>query len=543
MTPPRLRQTLASLAAVAVLGAGLSACSSASDAAGAVGDPVAGGTLEVYDPVEYGAWQITNTLWSNSNVTDNLVDRLTWQDPETGEIKPWLAESWEISEDELSYTFHLRDGVTFSNGEPVDAAIVAANYDQHGYGDEALGVAPDQFFTGYAGSEVVDPLTVTINFTEPNAGFLQVTSIYRSGILAQSYLDLDWNAKGQAENLIGSGPFVVADVEGTTGITLARRDGYDWAPTGAAHDGEAYLDEIVFTSVPEASTRVGALQSGEAHVARNIAPYDEETVTAAGGQLLAVPVQGQVNKLSISLGADAPTRELAVRQALQAATDREEINATVLSDSYGIPTSSLVASTPGHGDASSYLETDTARAEELLEDAGWVEGSDGIREKDGERLSFTLYVTPYYQVSQAVLELLQAQWEEVGVETELQTPSLTEYEALLADDPQAVVFQQGQLSRADVDVLRTAFDSTAQDTTRATTPDATLDELVRAQALVFDPTERQAAVQAVEDHVFENALIIPLYEETQVFGLAPSVQGFGTEAVARAWYYDTWINE
>src|SRR6478735_4169780 len=254
-------------------------------AGAATGDPASGGTLTFYDPVDYSAWQITNTLWSNSNVTDNIVDRLTWQDPESGEIVPWLAESWEISEDELTYTFHLRDGVTFSNGDPVDAQVVADNYDLHGFGDEKRGIAPDTFFSDYEGSEVIDPLTVEFTFSKPNAGFLQVTSVYRSGILAQSYLDLDWNDQGLAENLIGSGPFVIDSTDGTSGVTLVRRDDYDWAPEGSDHDGPAYLESIVFKTVPEAGTRVGALQSGEAHIARNIAPYDEETVTAGGGVL------------------------------------------------------------------------------------------------------------------------------------------------------------------------------------------------------------------------------------------------------------------
>jgi peptide/nickel transport system substrate-binding protein len=544
MSTTRLRSLIAAAAAGTALMTGLSACGGPSTSAGAPsGDPVSGGTLTFYDPVDYSAWQITNTLWSNSNVTDNLVDRLTWQDPETGEIKPWLATSWEVSDDHLTYTFHLRDGVTFSNGDPVDAAVVAANYDQHAFGDDKLGIAPDTFFANYKSSKVVDDHTVEFTFSKPNAGFLQVTSIYRTGILATSYLESDWNAQGQAENLIGSGPFVVDTVDGTSSITLKRRDDYDWAPEGSDHQGPAYLDEVVFKTVPEAGTRVGALQSGEADIARNIAPYDEDTVTSGGGVLDAIPVQGQTNALNISLGADGPTQDLAVRQALQAATDRESINETALSPSYGVPNGALVDGTPLRGDSSSYLTFDLDKAEQLLEDDGWVAGTDGIREKGGQRLAFTVYVTPYYQVSQSVVELLQSQWKAAGIDVTLKTPSLTEYQALLADDAAGVVFQQAQLSRADADVLRTAYSSTANDQTHADPADATLDQLVAAQNEEFDPDKRAAAVQAIEDYVFQNALEIPLYDETQVFGLAPEVQGFKTEAVARSWLYDTWLSE
>ncbi|WP_040801994.1 ABC transporter substrate-binding protein [Nocardia higoensis] len=536
---------LLSTAAVALAAATLVACGSGPSTPGEpAGDPVYGGTLTFYDPVQYTAWLPTASLWSNSQVANNLADRLTWQDPKTGEIVPWLATSWEISDDKLSYTFHLREGVTFSNGDPLDAEVVKANYDQHGFGDAALGIPKDSFFADYAGTEVVDPLTVRVRFTKPNAGFLQVVSFYRTGsILARPYLALDLNAQGQAQNWIASGPFVVESVQGTTGITLQRREDYDWAPATAAHQGKAYLERIVFTTVPEAGSRVGALQSGQAHIARNIAPYDEETVVAGGGRIEAFPVQGQTNKLTFQLDSTAPVHDKNVRLALQAATNREEINATVLSPSYPIPTSILVQGTPSRGDASSYLTYDPDKANRLLDEAGWAKGGDGYRAKDGKRLSFQIWIAPYYQVSQPVLELLQSQWKKVGVELVINAASQTEYESIRAARGDDWALAQGQTSRAEPDVLRAAFDSTATDEIKNPTPDAKLDELVRAQAYTFDPAERAAAVQAIEDHLFANAYVIPLYDETQVFGLAPTVHGFSTESTARAWLHDTWITE
>ncbi|WP_278265785.1 ABC transporter substrate-binding protein [Nocardia sp. AG03] len=539
----RFRRLLASGTAAIALASALAACGGGSSAPGeAAGDPVFGGTLTFYDPIEYTAWLPTNSIWSNSQVANNLAERLTWQDPASGEIKPWLAESWEISPDKLTYTFRLRPGVTFSNGDPVDAAIVKANYDQHALGDKALGIPPDRFFSDYRSATVIDPLTVEVAFTKPNAGFLQVASFYRAGsILARPFLEKDLNGQGQAKNWIGSGPFVVASVEGNSGITLTRREDYNWAPTGSGHQGKAYLERVVFKTVPEAGTRVGALQSGEAHIARNITPYDEETVTASGGRILAFPVQGQTNKLSAQLDSDSPIREREVRLALQAATDRAEINQTVLSPSYPIPTSILVAGTPHRGDASGYLNYDLAKANSLLENAGWRKGGDGIRAKDGKRLQFEVWVAPFYQVSQPVLELLQSQWKKAGVELVIRSVSQTEYESIRNSRPDTWSLVQGQTSRAEADVLRTAFDSTAQNEFFAPVPDQVLDGLVRAQAFEFDPAARAKAVQAIEDRVFGEAYAIPLYDETQVFGLAPNVHGFSTESTARTWLYDTWI--
>jgi peptide/nickel transport system substrate-binding protein len=523
---------------VALAALSLGACGSSpnQDDGADAGPPVYDGTLRFYDPVQYDAWQITNTLWSNSNVTTNLVDRLVWQDPKSGDLQPWLATKWELSPDRLTYVFHLRDGVTFSDHTKLDAQVVKDNLDQHGFGDKALGIAPDQFFGNYRGTTVVDPLTVSVSLGQPNAGFLQALSIYRTGILAESYLKKNWNDKAQLTSLVGSGPFVVSGGNGTTSVTLTRRDDYGWAPAGFKHQGKAYLKEIDFTTVPEASTLVGALQSGQADVSRNIRPDDEATVTGAGDTIAAFPVQGESNGLHISLGADAPTQDPRVRLALQSATDRSEIDKTALSPSYPVAQGILVHGTPNWPDGSTSLGYDLDKARGLLDQAGWQPGPDGIRTKDGKRLAFTLYVTPYYQVSQGVVELLQSQWKKAGVEVTLKTPSLTEYEAQLSKD---VVFQQSQTSRADDDVLRTSLDSTLMNTTYSTIPD--LDRLVRAQAVEFDPAKRAAAVKAIQDYVLDNALVIPLYDETQVFGLRSAVHGFTTEAVARAQLYDTWV--
>lgn len=543
----RTRTMLATAAVLTALTTVLTACAgSTPDPAGAPatsdGAPADGGTLVFYDPVEYTAWVPTASLWSNSQVTGNLAERLVWQDPATGEFHPWLAASWSISDDGLTYSVTLQDGITFSNGDPLDAETVKLNFDQHALGDPALGIPPDPFWGDYAGTDVVDDLHLDIRLTQPNAGFLQILSNYRaSSILGKPYLALDLNGQGDLENWVGTGPFVVESVDGTTGVTITRRDDYDWAPEGSAHDGPAHLERVVFTTVPEPGTRVGALQSGEAHVARNIAPYDEETVVAGGGQIVAIPIQGQTNALTVQLGADAPTRELDVRLALQAATDREEINATVLSPSYPVPTSALVQGTPLRGDSSKHLEHDLEKAQRLLDDAGWVPGTDGVRVKDGERLAFEIWVAPYYQVSQPVLELLQSQWKKAGIELDINSVSHTEYESIRAARGDRWTFAQGQSSTADPSVLRATLASTRQNSTFNPTPDTLLDELLEAQALTSDPQDRAAAVQAIEDHLFENAYQIPLYDETQVFGLAADVRGFATESTGRAWLYDTWI--
>jgi peptide/nickel transport system substrate-binding protein len=144
-------------------------------------------------------------------------------------------------------------------------------------------------------------------------------------------------------------------------------------------------------------------------------------------------------------------------------------------------------------------------------------------------------------VSQSVLEVLQSQWREAGVEITLTSPSLTEYEAQ-EQTAKDWFFTQGQTSTAEPSVLRTSYGSDRQDVLEKHPADTKLDELLAAQSYEFDPEKRKVAIQAIEDDIFAEGYSIPLYDETQVFGLAPSVQGFATESTGRSWFYDTWIN-
>lgn len=199
---PRLRRSLTASAVVAAMLA-LAACGStggpgessgagtSSSAAGsdeAAGEPTTGGTLEVgfaedianYDPHQRP--QLTART-----ISRQIADTLTDQDPETGEIVPFLAESWEISDDATEFTFTLREDATFSDGTPVDAAAVKANFDRI-IEIGALSYVGAGLLRNYTGSEVLEPYVVKVSFSEPNAQFLQATSVASLSILAPATL-------------------------------------------------------------------------------------------------------------------------------------------------------------------------------------------------------------------------------------------------------------------------------------------------------------------------------------------------------------------
>jgi peptide/nickel transport system substrate-binding protein len=555
MTKIRLRRPALALSAIAATALLTAACGSgggtslqSSSGPAAAGSPKSGGTLTFYDPVQYEDWVTTDSLWSVSQVADNIGERLLWQDPKTGKLEPWLAASWSVSADHLTYTFHLKPNIKFTDGTALTAQVVKDNFDQHGYGDKALGIPVDQFWNGYKGTTVINPLTLQIKLSTPDAGFLQVLSNYRaSTILAESYIKRNLAGQSKIQNWVGTGPFEYAGGDGVNEVILKPNPHYTSWPTGSAHTGEPYLSEIDFKYVPEESTRIGALQSGQAQIVRNLSPTDEATVSSFGGQLKSFPVEGETNALAVQIGPGLITDDKQVRLALQAATNRTEINQVALSPNYGIPIGPLVKGTPDAPNLTSYLTYDPSKAEQLLNADGWKVGTGGYRYKNGKQLHFDIWVAPFYQVSQPVLEVLQSDWQKVGVNLSIHSVSLDEYESIEAaggTGSEKFSFSQGQTSTADPNVLRVDYDTTRGNGLGQNTsdPDKTLNELVDNQATIFNPTARAAAIKAVGVYLYQQGYSIPLYDETQVFGLASTVHGFETESTARSWLYDTWLS-
>lgn len=539
--PPRKAVTaVAALAGVTML-AGCGAQGGATAADAPAGEPVTGGEL-VY--LEYqphtNLYPPQAGFYPNGGLVNNITDRLTYQNPQTLEIEPWIATDWEVNADATEYTFNLRDGVTFSDGTPLDAEVVAKNFDTYGLGDAELGLTVSEAINNYAGSEVVDEDTVTFRFDAPAPGFLQATSTINSGLVSEATLErsLEEFGAGSSTEIVGSGPFVVAEEEIGTRIRLEVREDYDWAPPSLEHQGRAYLDAIEIVVTPEDSVRIGSLTSGQADYVRYVQAHDEEQVTAAGIELYAPQTRGVNNGLALR-----PTNPLLtdvrVRQALLHGVDAQEVVDTIYTENYPVATSQLSSSALGYKDQSEGLAHDPELSEQLLDEAGWVPGGDGIREKDGQRLSLDVYASNAQPLSKPNLELVSQQLARIGVELNVKTAdTATITEA--SRDPVGSPLYHSMVGRADHDVIKSQFHSENRDV--LVSEDEKLDALLEAVASQPDPAKRDAASGAVQDYLTEQALYIPIFEEPQVYGAAPHVQGVGFESVGRPAFYDTWLN-
>lgn len=499
----------------------------ASTAAWSAESPVKGGTLIYLEQQAHtNLYPPAGGFYPNGGILNQITDKLTWQNPKTLQVEPWVAESWTTNADNTEYTFKIRPGITFSDGTPLDASAVAKNFDTYGLGNKAQRLPVSEVINNYDRSEVVDPLTVKFYFKKPSPGFLQGTAT------------------------IGSGPFVVKDEKLGREVTLEARKDYQWGPKSLAQQGPANLDGIKFIVTQEDSVRVGALLAGQADFIRQVQAYDEKQATDRGYHIYAAPTRG-VND-SISFRPDNPlVADIRVRQALLHATNAKQVVDTLFSSHYPQAKSVIAGSAAGFVDLSDRLTFDPAKANALLDDAGWKTGSDGIRAKDGQRLALTVYESLPQPQNKEVLQLVAQQWRQVGVALNVKAGDAGS-RTLDNLDPLKTPLTVSEVGRADPDVVKSMFYPANRDALLQkggssdkvkNFRDDKLNALLANISAEVDPQKRLQLTGDAQRYLLDNAYVIPIFEEPQVFAGAPWLKGVNFEAVGRPSFYGAWIEK
>lgn len=540
--------TIKTLLLASTLSVSFTALAAAADEAA---KPVQGGTLIYLEQQPHtNLYPLAGGFYPNGGVLNQITDKLTYQNPKTLEIEPWIAESWTVNAEATEYTFKLRKGVTFSDGTPLDAAAVAKNYDTFGLGNKELKQPVSEVINNYDRSEVVDPLTVKFYFKKPSPGFLQGTSVIGSGLVSLKTLALPFDQLGDATKIVGSGPFVVDSETLGKELNLKVRDDYDWGPAKQEHQGRAYLDGIKYIITGEDSVRIGALLSGQADFIRQVQAYDEEQVESQGYKIYAAPTRGVNN--SVVFRPDNPlVSDVRVRQALLHGTNSAEIISTLFSANYPQAKSIIASTAQGYLDLSPKLTYDAAKATELLDQAGWKVGANGVREKDGKQLVLTAYESPPQPQNKATLQLVAQQWAKLGVTLNVLAGDAGS-KTVDDLDPAKTPVSPAMVCRADPDVIKSQYYPKNRDVLRQkggpsdkvkSFVDDKLNGLLEQLSSQPDHEKRLAIAGEVQNYVIDQAYAIPIFEEPQAFAGAPYVQGVGFEAVGRPSFYNTWLAE
>lgn len=520
-----------------------------STSAWAADAPVKGGTLIYLEQQAHtNLYPPAGGFYPNGGLLNQITDKLTYQNPQTLQIEPWIAQSWTTNADKTQYTFKLHPGVTFSDGTPLDANAVAKNFDTYGLGNKEHHLPISEVINNYDHSEVIDPLTVKFYFKKPSPGFLQGTATIGSGLVSLSTLARDFNALGDARHIIGSGPFVVSAETLGREVDLTARKDYNWGPKDLKQQGRANLDGIKIIVTGEDSVRIGALLAGQADFIRQVQAYDEKQAEAKKFPIYAPSTRG-VND-GISFRPENPlVADVKVREALLHGVDSKQIVATLFSPNYPVATSVIAASAAGYVNLSDKLKYDPELSKKLLDEAGWKPGPNGIREKNGKPLALTIYESLPQPQNKEVLQLVAQQWNQIGVKL---TVLAGDAGSRVADslDPFKTPVNVVEVGRADPDVIKSEFYPTNRDallqvgglsSKTKTFKDDKLNALLVDISAEIDPQKRLALAGDAQRYLLDQAYEIPIFEEPQVFAGAPYLHDVSFEAVGRPSFYSAWL--
>jgi peptide/nickel transport system substrate-binding protein len=526
------------LSALTACGAGVQT-SSSSDA----GTPVDGGNITFLIQGYDTGWVSSKTSISSyeGNLWGQLTDKLVYVD-EKGQLSPWVAESWEELNGAKDFVLHLKPGVTFSDGTPLDAAAVVANLNAWAKGDPERGISKVGLFpsSNFVSAEASDAGTVRVSFSSPALGFIATLAYHGCILLSPKTLALPVDAQADLAQEIGSGPFVLKSWKQGDSYVLEKRKDYNWGPSALGHTGPARLDTITYKVIKDTSVRTSTVASGQAEVAFNVEPQEIESLKAQGFTVGTPKYLGFVDGFQVNTQA-FPTNELNVRKAIQHGIDREEIRNTVYTPDWDAATTFIQGNVPEAGDYTSSFKYDPELAGKLLDDAGWKPGPDGYRVKDGKTLEFPLTPNPYVPSTKAEDELIAQQLQRIGIKVNLKVVDVAGYAAIQASRPPLF-----QTSRSFVDVGTVAGVLTSQNNGEnwfnLGTGDQKLNDLSTAIASASDRSARATVAGELQQHVLEQGYFIPLNQLVQrLYLISPKVRDVQYNGLAYANFYTAWI--
>jgi peptide/nickel transport system substrate-binding protein len=304
-----------------------------STSAACQGAPVRGGSLVYERQAETQTLDPLNILNGNGDIfTYNIIyGGLVRSDPNGGEqLVPGLASKWTKSADGKTYTFTLRPGIRFSNGQPVTAEDVAWSLNR--FGDPKINAAMSSVSVGYGDATVVDPSTVRVTLKQPVAAFLYNISIWPADILPKKLVEQQ--GKAFFQHPVGTGPFMVKEFVKGSHITFVRNP-YYW------EKGKPYLDQVRYNFATDSNSRILALRGGSAQIMDGV-PFSQIPSLRSDRN-----IEIQAARVPLFLGLwlnhkSTGFADLNVRKAMQMVINRPQIKSQILKGLGDIPNSVLM---------------------------------------------------------------------------------------------------------------------------------------------------------------------------------------------------------
>lgn len=437
-----------------------------------------------------------------------------------------LAESWDISEDGRTYTFHIRPNVLFSDGEKCDANAILANFNAILENRERHTWL--EMMNLLVGVSAPDENTFVIEMSEPYYPMLTELGCIRPFAMISPICMINGSTKDGVNGHIGTGPYVLTDFVTDEYAVFERNENY-WGKAPA-------IRKITVKVIPDNQTRIMALESGEIDLIFGKNMIDADAISQyLDSDRFTVGLSDPTSTRHIVMNT---TREIlgdpAVRKALQHATDRQTISDGIF---YGLeqPADTLYATTVPYCNVGlKPYEYSTETAAQILDEAGWVLGSDKMRAKDGRQLALDLLYNSDSVTEKTIAEYLQSEYLKLGISMTIHGEEEQSYRDNMKAGNFDMVFNicwgmpydpQSSLAAMRAPVYG---DYAAQ---QGLEDKAEIDEAITKILTSTDEAERQELYKSVLTNLHEDAIYLPLTYECNKALYTSALHGvhFGTD--------------
>lgn len=451
----------------------------------------------------------TSTARSTAEIMFMAGDTLVTLDYDLKTVRPGLAESWTVSEDGKTYTFKLKKGVTFCSGKPFTAADVKASI-------ERWQAHPKGVTKARAGQVdelvVIDDHTLEYRLKEPYSELLFQMTQHPHTIVNIDQV----NALGEdfgTKPFDGTGPYCMESWEPRNQVVLTKHEAYNWGPP-FYENTSPQVDKVIWKVVPEEGTRVASVKSKQVDVTQYI-PYWAIEEFRATPSLAVNQAEAYfwTQYVGMKITRDNLTDQK-VREALNLAIDQKAMAESIY---FGLAEPAYSYISPKVLDFNENMDLsqfgyDPERAKMLLDEAGWKVGADGIREKNGAKLSLRTYGFAG-TLNPDMLQAMQGDLRKVGVDMQIEIHDATVIWGLLAkQDFDMYAMSYPYVSTGDA--LNLYFRSENRPTpNRMNWADDQTDKwLAEANAALTDE-ERKATMAKIQEQVHDAAVWIPIVHE------------------------------
>jgi len=441
-----------------------------------------------------------------------IFDQLIVADSDN-KLYPGLASEWQVASDFKSIVLKLREDVTFHDGTRFDAEAVKFTFDT--IVDPKTGsMGAIDVIGPYAGADILGAHLVRLRYREAFPRIIRALADIKASIVSPSAVKRLGNA-GFAIAPVGTGPFRFVSWTKGDQVVLARNPDYRWGPAFMP-SGPSSVSRIVHRFIPNAFTRVAALDAGEIHVCALTPPLDTRSLIASGHYKALIGVaQGLPFGFSLN-SSRGPFAEVAVRRAFMMAIDRNWLSRNLffgLADpAWGPLASSLPEYWPG---VRAFYPYDPAGAARLLDAAGWRMGPDGIRVRNGAPLA--LYLPIFIEPELGVA--IQAQARRVGFDVRIEQVTRQKQDELMFNNGYDLLSQRWDHN--DAGVLEIPFLSRnipvagRYSFNWARLHDARLDATLSAAASAVAAARRNALYAEAQRQIMDAAVFLPIHEQVQ----------------------------